>query len=110
VYYAWLVNDVPADVSGGSQTMTVYRDAVINTDTNQCVGGEIVQNPDPGSSSFQMQPDFSWQFNFQANLDNGDPLEVDGASETYCLTVTLTNGVVAAQPQSGYVNLRPNKM
>jgi hypothetical protein len=89
--------------------MTVYRDAVINTDTNQCVGGEIVQNPDPGSSSFQMQPDFSWQFNFQANLDNGDPLEVLGASEAYCLTVTLTNGVVMAQPQSGYVNLRPNK-
>jgi hypothetical protein len=107
VTYAWTDGGQPADISGGTQTMTAYRFATIDPVTLQCIGGEIAKNPDPGSSSFQLLPNLYWQYNFQAVDNDGNNLPVNGTSEDYCLEVKLETVVGGVQYQSGFVTLKP---
>lgn len=98
LFWAWLdENGVPVDVGTGNQTIEITD--CVNPPT-------IVVNEDPGSSGFQQMPDNSWQYNWQAVDNFGNPLPASnqGGGTPYCITVTL---VTTGQQQFGFVPLRP---
>jgi hypothetical protein len=103
-FFAWTVNGVPQNVGAGNQIMTVRQGTL--TPQGTCPATALAQTP--GSSGFQLKADNSWQWNFQAVDDNGNPLPATGSGTPYCLTVTLTSPLVpGGQSQSGVVVLRP---
>lgn len=89
LYWAWTdENGVPQNVGSGNQ--------VLHFASGDCPGSEYAE--DPGSSSFQPQADFSWQYNWQTVDASGAALPAGD----YCLTVTLTT---TSQKQSGTITL-----
>jgi hypothetical protein len=98
-FFAWTLNGVPQNVGAGNQVMRVTN--------GTCPGSGLAQAP--GSSGFQLRPDNSWQWNFQAVDQNGNDLPATRSGTPYCLTVTLTTPLVpGGQSQSGVVVLKSN--
>ncbi|MGI9329010.1 MAG: HYR domain-containing protein, partial [Pseudomonadales bacterium] len=98
LYWAWLDdNGVPVDVGTGNQEIRFM--------TGNCPGGNVIA-ADPGSSGFQQQADFSWQYNWQAVDANGDdlPASNQGGGTPYCIKVIL---LTTNQEQFGEVKLKP---
>jgi hypothetical protein len=95
VYWAWTnENGVPQNVGSGNQTM---RFAV-----GVCPGVQYAE--DPGSSGFQQQVGYSWQYNWQTVDQLGNNLPATNSGTPYCLTVTLKT---TNQQQSGTILLKP---
>jgi hypothetical protein len=95
VYWAWTdENGVPQNVGNGNQTLRFAKGA--------CPGVEYAE--DPGSSSFQLRTDYSWQYNWQAVDQFGNALPASKSGSPYCLTVILKT---TNQQQSGTILLKP---